>query len=689
MRLRCPKCNATVATASDTETCSCGARLRVPSTSAPRPGRRSQSGWRIPAVATCVVALLGVGAVVANRQGGDEAATPATTTTATSAPSQPTQDQLAAADKRLESMPPGAFPDDVWIPPSDSEPLSGQAIPGMVIGLRTANATDDEIRTAATSADATVIGQDAGTSLLQFWAPRGAERALETLSTTGVVEALSLDTVVVPTAESAARFSVALSPSKSQSKDTWIQDLTRFSGIDNTSRDVDGLELAVLDGGWVHQGYEGLPLVKQVGTRGAPSGSYEDYDHHPTTVARLACGNRVRKVNAARKTLADADTGMANNCQIRSLDGNGRGSTSEIIAELGAASREARVVNISLGFNEPPDDWPKARECDYIHDHNGLFGPLLHPALRGSVGRLPSLFVFSAGNLGCDELDNVKTAVAGLPNVLIVGAIDQNTEMSGFSSYGPQVDLAAPGGTNWKTNGIFHDEGQTWPIPQVVECDVKCRVSMSERSFGGTSFAAPLVSAAAMILAAADKNAQASDLKRYILESAETRHSTGRHNTDTGDTEAQRIPLLDAKEALELVSRDQSGLAASPQPPTTEAPVQTTTTAPPATTTPDYVDPEEFLEAFLAAWWSGDAPAMDRYATPEVIANFTPERSWASHYRLDWQDSECYGGSSGTGSCSVTVFAPNGSGVSFDLIYEEGGPEGLLIYEITNLGGGV
>jgi Subtilase family len=121
-----------------------------------------------------------------------------------------------------------------------------------------------------------------------------------------------------------------------------------------------------------------------------------------------------------------------------------------------AAQHCPGVINLSFGGSDP--------------------NPPLEEAILGAVHN-GCLVVATAGNDGLKG--NLQTYPASYPHVLTVGATDENDAVAPFSSLSPFVDLAAPG------------------------VDIVAAVPLSRDPSGyvsglmGTSFAAPMVSAAA------------------------------------------------------------------------------------------------------------------------------------------------------------------------------------------------
>jgi subtilisin family serine protease len=131
---------------------------------------------------------------------------------------------------------------------------------------------------------------------------------------------------------------------------------------------------------------------------------------------------------------------------VRVLDDDAFGWESDVVAGLNyAVANGARVVNMSLGLAQAG------------------------PALAEAVARAEAqgvLVVAAAGNTGGPML-----YPAAYPTVLSVGASDRSDRRAGFSSFGPRLDLLAPGEAILSTwNGVpyFVRSGTSMAAPQAA-----------------------------------------------------------------------------------------------------------------------------------------------------------------------------------------------------------------------------
>lgn len=148
-----------------------------------------------------------------------------------------------------------------------------------------------------------------------------------------------------------------------------------------------------------------------------------DDEGHGTYTAGVAAAN------------SDNSTGIAGVCwgctilPIKVLDRHGHGNDAGIAAGIRwAVDQGVRIISMSLGG---PDDTRVLRDAvAYAHDHN-------------------TLIIAASGN-GQTE-GNQPNYPAALPAVLAVAATNANDSVTGFSTTGEFVDIAAPGVGVWST----------------------------------------------------------------------------------------------------------------------------------------------------------------------------------------------------------------------------------------------
>jgi subtilisin family serine protease len=167
---------------------------------------------------------------------------------------------------------------------------------------------------------------------------------------------------------------------------------------------------------------------------------------------------------------------------LKFLDELGFGSTAGAIAALNYATT-LRNAGVNI-----------------VATNNSWGGGGYSAALRAVIARHDAagmLFVAAAGNDGSDnDVAPAYPASYDLPNVIAVAAIDHADQAASFSNYGrTTVDLAAPGVDVYSS------------IP-----------GGGYASFSGTSMAAPHVSGVVGLLAAANPQATAAELRAAILD---------------------------------------------------------------------------------------------------------------------------------------------------------------------------
>ncbi len=211
---------------------------------------------------------------------------------------------------------------------------------------------------------------------------------------------------------------------------------------------------------------------------------------------------------------------------VKVLDAYGDGYYSDVAAGIVyAADNGAKVINLSLGGAESSLLLQDA--IDYAHS-------------RGV------LIVAAAGNDGGNVL-----YPAACDNVVAVAASDQVDQRAGFSNYGPQVDIAAPG------DGIL----STWPWLDGY---------YSKR---GTSMAAAHVSGAAALLAS----------WRPDFSNVQVEH---RLTTEADDVNAEGYPGHDPYMGWGRLNVHQALAGLPPGPTLTPSPTMTPTPSPTTTPTP-------------------------------------------------------------------------------------------------------
>ncbi|HEY2074364.1 MAG TPA: S8 family serine peptidase [Gaiellaceae bacterium] len=253
-------------------------------------------------------------------------------------------------------------------------------------------------------------------------------------------------------------------------------------------------------------------------------------DFHATAVASLAAASANDTFTGVypQATLELWDAG-------RGADGIDAGSAAEGIAA--AAKHCPAVINLSFGGTEP--------------------NPQIQGAILGAV-RAGCLVVAAAGNSGLDG--DPQTYPAAYAHVLAVGAIDEQGAALPFSTSGLWVDVAAPGTAMSALVPLSYD-------PSGIAGNLR-----------GTSFAAPLASAAAAWIWTTRPKLTASQVAELLRESAHPVGSqsfdpkTGYGIIDVAAALALPTPPADPNEPNDDVVQVKPGqLFSSGQPPLTTA----------------------------------------------------------------------------------------------------------------------
>lgn len=141
-------------------------------------------------------------------------------------------------------------------------------------------------------------------------------------------------------------------------------------------------------------------------------------------------GTHVAGIIGAEKGNGIGGYGIAPNADIISIDVFNRSFfvTDYHVAEgiMEAIRQDVKVINMSLGFYSP--------------------SPILEDAVKKAVDK-GIIVVAAAGNDGASVLNYP----ASFDNVIAVGATDDKNKLASFSTYGPSVDVVAPGHNVYST----------------------------------------------------------------------------------------------------------------------------------------------------------------------------------------------------------------------------------------------
>lgn len=181
-------------------------------------------------------------------------------------------------------------------------------------------------------------------------------------------------------------------------------------------------------------------------------------------------GTHVTGIVAATRDNSEGITGVAPGAKVmplRVLDDSGAGFADDTIKAIDYAIDEGvHVINLSLG--------------DFIPLQSTLLNDPEYEAVLQRAVDAGVVVVIAAGNNGLPKCENPPVA-----GIVCVGAVDNRGMRSGFSSFGSNVDLMAPGGSG--VGGSDEDVLSTY-------------TDSSYESISGTSQAAPHVAGVAALL---------------------------------------------------------------------------------------------------------------------------------------------------------------------------------------------
>lgn len=205
---------------------------------------------------------------------------------------------------------------------------------------------------------------------------------------------------------------------------------------------------------------------------------------------------------------------------VRVLDGNGSGSYSRIAeAIIWSVDHGADVINMSLSGNNEP-------------------GPVLRSAVQYALARGVAI-VAAAGN-SANYTGTDPEYPAALPGVISVSAVGGNNEPAYYSNYGPDVAVAAPGGSMF--NNQIISTGYNVAYPNVFD---------SYLLMQGTSMAAPHVTGVVSLLLAARGSMPPAEIAALLRD---TSHDLG----DEGRDDVYGSGLVNAYAALVEATMDKA-----------------------------------------------------------------------------------------------------------------------------------
>lgn len=240
-----------------------------------------------------------------------------------------------------------------------------------------------------------------------------------------------------------------------------------------------------------------------------------DYDGHGTFVAGIIAADRDNQAGIA---------GINPNAQImvlKALNTFGHTRASHIAkAIVYGVENGARILNLSVAGPGLPAVVQEA--IDYATDEGVLV-------------------IAAAGNTG-ENTNGVQPA--GIDGVVTVAATDLDDRRPGFSNYGTEIDIAAPGVEILSLRGRRTDF--MWNTPdeeQYKPGDAYVGEDSRYYRSAGTSFAAPIVAGIASLVWGNDSSLTAADVRRILQQSARDIEIPGRD-------QFSGYGLVDARAAL-------------------------------------------------------------------------------------------------------------------------------------------
>lgn len=193
-----------------------------------------------------------------------------------------------------------------------------------------------------------------------------------------------------------------------------------------------------------------------------------------------------------------------------------------------AVDRGARVINLSIGGKRAPDD-----------PSEDTFSELEARAIEYAASK-NVVVVAASGNCDGTCPYGYASYPAALPHVIGVGALTIGGTVPAFSNRDPLfVDVAAPG------SGIISTFPQKLSLPGCKEPGYSLCAGLEYQSGQGTSFAAPLVSAAVALAISTDPALRPGQVARLVAQTADDVGQPGRDEA-TGSGRINVTRLLDA-----------------------------------------------------------------------------------------------------------------------------------------------
>jgi chitodextrinase len=357
------------------------------------------------------------------------------------------------------------------------------------------------VRLAPGTSAASAVGRDAR-SVFDRWmrvpvpAGRTAEEMVATFAGRSGVEVAVLDHVIEVAPPDGRALSAAAAVVPDDPYFTYQWHFPPIQAPDAWAESTgDGVVVAVIDSG-ISQGGEDLDCHTFVSpynviTRTPGAGAATDDNGHGTHVAGTVAQCTNNGVGVAGLAF---DAALM---PVKVLDAAGSAFDSDVAAGIEwARSHGADVINLSLGSDCGTTGWPTCSS------------PIINDAIEVAVAD-DIVIVAASGNSGQGMVGHP----ANHPDVIAVGAVDYNLNVTPYSNRGPALAVAAPGGDTMQdanadgfVDGVLQESfvGADWGY----------------WFFDGTSMASPHVAGAVALMRSSHPEANRSEIEAAIQSTA-------------------------------------------------------------------------------------------------------------------------------------------------------------------------
>lgn len=283
--------------------------------------------------------------------------------------------------------------------------------------------------------------------------------------------------------------------------------------IDNWNSSLSEVVVAVFDSG-IPENHEDLPASRQLRLPGSNFGSGNVNDPSPRRdlYHGIACAGILAATRGNGKGIA----GVAQNAKVMPVKWDDYSTDFQMAQGIGFASNNgAKIISNSWGISVPAVN----------------YSPVIVDAIRYAIGR-GVLVLFAAGNTAA-RMQNGSNGFVSFPanrdtlGFITVGASDRYDLQADYSPTGNYLDLVAPSHRRFQET-ISSDSGEMWTLdlPGDAGANVwnpggSCSIPPYDNpdyngTFGGTSFATPIVAGVAALVWGISPNIRAEDVQRIL-----------------------------------------------------------------------------------------------------------------------------------------------------------------------------